>query len=71
MTITTLITGTSKGIGNRLCKHYIGKNHKVISISRNEIDLTHNNLLHIRQDITHISCLHKVTDIIKNTKIDR
>ena len=43
MSLTTIITGTSRGIGNRLCKYYIGKNHKVISISRNEIDFTHKN----------------------------
>ena len=40
MSITTLITGTTKGIGNRLCKHYIEKNHKIISIEwlENKID---------------------------------
>ena len=70
MSLTTIITGTSKGIGNRLCKHYIEKNHKVISISRNEIDFTHKNLLHISQDITNISCLENVAKIIKNEKID-
>jgi NAD(P)-dependent dehydrogenase (short-subunit alcohol dehydrogenase family) len=70
MSLTTIITGTSKGIGNRLCKHYIEKNHKVISISRNEIDFTHKNLLHISQDITKISCLETVVKIIKNEKID-
>lgn len=70
MSITTLITGTSKGIGNRLCKHYIEKNHKVISISRSDIDFTHKNLLHFTQDITHKTCLQNVKNIINNEKID-
>lgn len=70
MTITTLITGTSRGIGNKLCKYYIGKNHKVISISRNEIDFTHINLLHVRQDITNKLCLQNIKNIINNEKIN-
>jgi len=70
MTITTLITGTTKGIGNRLCKHYIEKNHKIISISRSDIDFTHKNLLHFKQDITDKMCLQNVNNIINNEKID-
>jgi NAD(P)-dependent dehydrogenase (short-subunit alcohol dehydrogenase family) len=70
MSITTLITGTSKGIGNRLCKHYIEKNHKVISISRGEIDFNHKNLLHIKQDITNMYCFENIKKIINNEKID-
>jgi NAD(P)-dependent dehydrogenase (short-subunit alcohol dehydrogenase family) len=53
-----------------LCKHYIEKNHKVISISRSEIDFTHPKLLHLTQDITNISCLENITKIISNEKID-
>jgi NAD(P)-dependent dehydrogenase (short-subunit alcohol dehydrogenase family) len=67
MSITTLITGTSKGIGNRLCKHYIEKNHNVISISRNEIDFAHKNLLHFKQDKT---CFQNIKNIINNKIID-
>lgn len=70
MTPTTIITGTSKGIGNRLCKHYIEKNHRVISISRSAIDLDHANLIHIKQDITSKSCLENITNVIKGQKID-
>jgi acetoacetyl-CoA reductase len=68
--ITTLITGTTKGIGNRLCKHYIEKNHKIISISRSDIDFTHKNLLHFKQDITDKTCWQNVHNIIMNEKID-
>jgi NAD(P)-dependent dehydrogenase (short-subunit alcohol dehydrogenase family) len=70
MSITTLITGTSKGIGNRLCKHYIEKNHNIISISRNEIDFAHKNLLHFKQDITDKTCFQNIKNIINNKKID-
>ena len=70
MSITTLITGTSKGIGNQLCKHYIEKNHNVISISRNEIDFAHKNLLHFKQDITDKTCFQNIKNIINNKIID-
>jgi 3-oxoacyl-[acyl-carrier protein] reductase len=70
MSITTLITGTSKGIGNQLCKHYIDKNHIVISISRNEIDFAHKNLLHFKQDITDKTCFQNIKNIINNKIID-
>ncbi len=63
MSVTTLITGTYKGIGTRLCKHYIEKNHKVFSIARNEIDFTHSNLLHLKQDITHASCFKNISNL--------
>jgi short-subunit dehydrogenase len=69
MSLTTIITGTSKGIGNHLCKHYIEKNHKVISISRNEIDFTHKNLLHFKQDITNKTCFQNIKNLINNEKI--
>ena len=70
MSITTIITGTSKGIGNKLCKHYIQKNHKVISISRNEINFTHKNLFHYTQDVTDKSCFKNIQKIINNEKIN-
>jgi NAD(P)-dependent dehydrogenase (short-subunit alcohol dehydrogenase family) len=66
---TTLITGTSKGIGNILCKHYIKQNHKVISISRNEIDFTHDNLIHLRRDITHNMLKTVISEFFKHKNI--
>jgi NAD(P)-dependent dehydrogenase (short-subunit alcohol dehydrogenase family) len=65
-----LITGTSKGIGYNLCKHYINKNYKVISISRSNIDFSNKNLLHIQQDVTHINCHENILKLIKDEKID-
>ena len=66
---TTLITGTSKGIGNVLCKHYIKLNHKVISISRNDIDFTHNNLTHLRHDITYNMSKTVISEFFKHKNI--
>lgn len=59
---TTLITGTTKGIGNKLVKFYLNKGHNIISIARSPININHNNLLHIQQDI---NC-NSTKDIIKN-----
>uniref|UniRef100_A0A6C0JL79 Uncharacterized protein n=1 Tax=viral metagenome TaxID=1070528 RepID=A0A6C0JL79_9ZZZZ len=67
---TTLITGTSKGIGYNLCKHYLNKNHKVISISRSDIFFNHKNLLHLQQDITNINCHENILKLVKDEKID-
>ena len=67
---TTLITGTSKGIGNQLCKYFINKNHNVISISRNNIDFSHENLFHLQQDITHSMFSSVISNIIEKQKID-
>ena len=70
MSITTLITGTSKGLGNKLCKHLLDKNHRIISISRNDINFTHPNLIHMKYDITNIDCHNLIKNNIKYEKID-
>ena len=67
---TTLITGTSKGIGNKLCKYFIEQNHKVISISRSDINFSHINLKHVKQDITNSNCKSIISKFIKDEKID-
>lgn len=67
---TTLITGTTKGIGYNLCNHFINKNHKVISISRSQINFSHKNLIHIKMDVTHSMCKTIIAEYIKNEKID-
>ena len=70
MVVTTLITGTSRGIGNSICRFLLEKNHKVISISRSENDIKDSNILHIKKDITckDINCIIK--DTISDIKID-
>jgi len=67
---TTLITGTTKGIGNSSCKHFINKNHRVISVSRSEIDFSHENLFHYKIDITHSMSKTIIDKIISNEKIN-
>ena len=46
-----LITGTRKGIGAQLAKHYAGKGYQVIGCSRKEIDFELNNYHHFRLDV--------------------
>jgi NAD(P)-dependent dehydrogenase (short-subunit alcohol dehydrogenase family) len=65
---TILITGTSKGIGYKLCKHYLTKNYKVISIARTNLDFSHENLLHVQQDIT--NCHENIIKLVNDKKID-
>ena len=67
---TTLITGTSRGLGYGLCKFLLSKNHKVISISRSNIDFSHENLTHLQNDITNPSVSSIIYEHIKNKKID-
>jgi NAD(P)-dependent dehydrogenase (short-subunit alcohol dehydrogenase family) len=69
MTIT-LITGTSKGIGKKLLKFYLKKGHNVISISRSPIDINHNNLLHVQQDINCVSTKKRVESLIMDKQIN-
>lgn len=70
MSITTLITGTSRGIGHNLCKHFITKNHNVISIARTDNVLKHKNLFHYNIDITDKSPSVTIKNIIKSTNIN-
>ncbi|MDY0238684.1 MAG: SDR family oxidoreductase [Campylobacterales bacterium] len=41
-----VITGTSKGIGKALARHYLDKNNTVIGCSRGEASITHPNYKH-------------------------
>jgi len=67
---TTLITGASKGIGKKLSKFLLEKNHKIISISRSELDYSHDNLYHIKKDLTDPSIKEIINNILKKQKID-
>lgn len=67
---TTLITGTSKGIGNSICKYLISKNHRVISIARSKIDFSHQHMKHLELDITDSMFKNNITKIIQNEQID-
>ena len=67
---TKLITGTQRGIGNKLVKFFLNKKHNVISISRKSIDINHNNLLHIQQDINCHSTKKIIENLIDNKQIN-
>lgn len=47
-----LITGTSRGIGNELARHYLECGYKVIGCSRSESDIVSENYTHYQIDIT-------------------
>ncbi len=51
MTLKTLITGTSRGIGRYLAEYYVSLGHQVIGVSRSPSDLVHGNYQHITGDI--------------------
>ncbi len=67
---TTLITGASRGIGKQLSKFLLEKNHKIISISRSELDYSHNNLYHIKKDLTDPNIKEDINNILKKQKLD-
>ena len=46
-----LITGTSRGIGKHLAKHYLTAEYKVIGCSRSDSSIKHNNYKHFNIDI--------------------
>ena len=67
---TTLITGTSRGIGKKMCNFLLEKNHKIISISRSELDYSHENLHHIQKDISNPNIKEDIENILKTNKLN-
>ena len=60
--VLTLIAGTTKGIGKELCKFLLEKNHNIIRVARNNSDINHKNLTHIKTD-------KQISHILKDKKI--
>ena len=67
---TTLITGTSKGMGKKIANFLLEKNHKIISISRSELDFKHKNLIHLQKDITKLDTINDINKILEKENID-
>ncbi len=61
---TMLITGTTRGIGNRIYKHFNGR-YEIITINRREFP--GNNLI---CDLSNLVELSKICEVIKSTRID-
>lgn len=64
-----VITGTSRGIGFELAKHFAKNGHQVLALSRNTKPLSeynHKNITAISVDLSVNSDLLKVTGFIKN-----
>ncbi|MCX7548222.1 SDR family oxidoreductase [Xanthomarina sp. F1114] len=64
-----IITGTSRGIGFELVKHFAEQGHQVLALSRNQASvetLQLENVTTFSFDITEPSNFSKITDFIKN-----
>jgi 3-oxoacyl-[acyl-carrier protein] reductase len=48
---TTLVTGSSRGIGHFLASHYLERGHRVIGVSRGPCDLNHDRYVHFEGDL--------------------
>ena len=46
-----VITGTSRGIGNGMAHHFLGKGFRVAGCSRSKSTLTHENYIHAQLDV--------------------
>ncbi len=67
-----IITGTSKGIGRKLCEYYLSKNYIVAGCSRKSVNFENNNYQHYSLDVSEEKAIiSMVKDIYKKySKID-
>ena len=62
-----VITGTSKGIGNELVKHFAQNGHQILSLSRSTPEFSPNiskHITHLSADITEDNAITKVNEFI-------
>lgn len=50
--LVILITGSSKGIGRKLCEHFLDLGHYVVGCSRSESNLQHESYTHYTVDVS-------------------
>lgn len=62
---TTLITGTSRGIGRYLAAHYCGQGHRVLGTSRSESDFQHPHYRYVATDVTDEAGVKSVFRLIR------
>jgi 3-oxoacyl-[acyl-carrier protein] reductase len=48
----TLVTGTSRGLGAELARHYLARGHRVVGCSRTPTELSHERYLHFAADVS-------------------
>ncbi|MDB9787147.1 SDR family oxidoreductase [Bacteriovoracaceae bacterium] len=63
--IVTIITGTSRGIGQYLCKYYLNMGHKVIGCSRSDNAFKHPNYTHFLCEVSKEEEIKKVFEFIQ------
>mgnify|MGYP001026524178 FL=1 len=66
-----LITGTSKGLGYELTKHYLSSGSIVIGISRSASSINDPNYYHCATDITKESSVEKLRVFVKSLSISK
>jgi 3-oxoacyl-[acyl-carrier protein] reductase len=62
-----VITGTSRGIGNGMARHFLGKGFRVAGCSRSESTISHENYIHSQLDI---GAEEQVRKWVRSTKND-
>ena len=62
-----LITGTRKGIGEQLVKHYVAQGFNVVGCSRKDVDYTFDNYQHFCLDVSHETEVKKLFFGIKKS----
>lgn len=62
-----LITGTRKGIGEQLVKHYVTQGFNVVGCSRKDVDYTFDNYQHFCLDVSHETEVKKLFFGIKKS----
>ena len=65
-----LVTGTSRGIGLELVKHFLSDGHEVIAVSRNselldELALKNDSLIPMQAEITETTDVDRITKLVK------
>jgi 3-oxoacyl-[acyl-carrier protein] reductase len=65
MSRAILITGTRKGIGKKLCEHYLGKGFLVAGCSRKEPSFMDKNYIHYSLDVAdEKAVINMVKDVV-------
>ena len=66
---TVLITGNRKGIGRHLTEKLLEQGYFVVGCSRSESDITNNNYLHIKCDVSHKEDIKSFFKLLKSKNI--
>lgn len=63
---TVIITGVSSGVGKKAAEKFLSKKWNVIGLSRNKVDFSSKNYLHIETDLKSVESIKKTFDVISD-----